>query len=386
MTNTKNNPATAALSIDDMLDHCAGVRSGQEVLLLAHLDGLHGGDNLVDEDAIAWVRDAVERRGARASVLWINEPAVPHEWRLPPIAKAAIQASDVLINHSFDITIEEIIEFRQLCNAKKGFIMVRNFATTAPLLETSWARTPHELVSEIRYQLLKHFVPGLPWQLTDEKGSHLEGRIAAPTTDYSPKTTYASRREDTGAYRPWPEWVHTPITITDTNGVFVFDRMLSWWSRYIGIPPYFESPIRLTIKDNTITGIEGGREAEALRLFLTAMEARLGPKVYEFGQVHSGVHPQASVSEKQCPNLLYRRMIEHAHTCNVHFHIGGAPATADYPYWPHVTGDTRTATFRVGDAVIHDHGRLTVLDNPEVKRVAEKYPGRPGLDASTGPG
>jgi len=30
--------------------------------------------------------------------------------------------------------------------------MVRNFATTAPLLCSAWARTPHELVSEIRYQ------------------------------------------------------------------------------------------------------------------------------------------------------------------------------------------------------------------------------------------
>ena len=43
-------PRGAALAIDDMLDNCALIRPGQEVLILAQIDGLYGGDNLVDED------------------------------------------------------------------------------------------------------------------------------------------------------------------------------------------------------------------------------------------------------------------------------------------------------------------------------------------------
>ena len=62
--------------------------------------------------------------------------------------------------------------------AELGFIMVRNFATTAPLLCTKWALTPHELVSEIRYQASIPFKEGLPWELTDENGSHLKGFVA----------------------------------------------------------------------------------------------------------------------------------------------------------------------------------------------------------------
>jgi hypothetical protein len=372
-------PAGAAVAINDMLDNCARVQAGQEVLLLAHIDGLYGGDNLVDEQAIAWIQAATESRGAHASVLWINEPGVPHAWRLPPVVRGAVQSCDVLINHSFDIVIEENVEFRELCYAKKGLVMVRNFATTAPLLGTAWAQTPYELVSEIRYQALKNYKEGLAWQLTDDNGTHLEGKIDSPTRDHSWSAPYLTRREEIGPYRPWPEWVHTPIRTAGTNGIFVFDCMLSWWSRYIGISPYFSTPIRLTVKDNRITKIEGGDEADALRRFLVSMRERLGDRVYDFDHIHSGVHPQASVAPHQCPSVIYRRVIEHSHSSNIHLHIGGPPPTPGYPYWMHITGDIRTATFRIGDNLVHDHGRLTALSDPTVLAVAARYPGRPGL-------
>ena len=39
-------PKEAAIAIGDLLDHCAKIKAGQEVLLLAQIDGLYGGDNL----------------------------------------------------------------------------------------------------------------------------------------------------------------------------------------------------------------------------------------------------------------------------------------------------------------------------------------------------
>jgi hypothetical protein len=379
-------PKGAAIAINDLLEHCARVRPGQEVVLLAHVDGLYGGDNLVDQEAISWIQTAVQLRGANASVLWIDEPVKPHAWRLPPVVKAAYNACDVFINHSFDIVVEEITEFRQLMTVGKA-LMVRNFATTAPLLCTAWAQTPHELVSEIRYQASLAFKGGLPWQLTDANGTHLEG-VIQPSPDPKrgiPGMPYSSRREDFGNYRPWPEWVHPPVSISEASGVFIFDCMLSWWSRYIGISPYFSQPIQLTIENCRITGIKGGDEADALRRFLASMHERLGDGVYDFKQLHFGVHPQASVAPHQCPNILYRRLIEHCHSSNIHVHIGAPPATDAYPYWMHCTGDIRTATFRAGDTLVHDRGHLTALDHPAVLAIAAKYPGRPGVGTELKP-
>lgn len=381
MNSHQGIPRGAAVAIDDLLDNCAKIKPGQEVLVLAHVDGLYGGDNLVDEDAISWIQSAVHLRGANASVLWIDEPAKPHAWRLPPVVKAALAASDVFINNSFDIVFEELVELKQFLWEKK-LLMVRNFAVTAPLLCTAWAQTPHELVSEIRYQASMPFKEGLPWQIIDDNGTRLEGVINPPYNPNHPWfTSYSIRREEAGSYRPWPEWVHPIVRLRDVNGILIFDRMLSWWSRYIGISPYFSKPIRLTIEDCRITRIEGHDEADALRRFLTSMRERLGDGVYDFNCLHFGVHPQANVSLQQCPHMIYHRVIDHAHSSNIHVHIGAPPATAEYPYWMHCTGDIRTATFRVGDTLVHDRGYLTALDHPAVRAVAAKYPGRPGLGA-----
>jgi hypothetical protein len=285
-----------------------------------------------------------------------------------------------LINNSFDIVFEEIMEFKKFLWGRK-IVMVRNFATTAPLLCTAWAQTPHELVSEIRYQAAVPIKAGLPWQLTHDNGTHLEGTIEpAFHADHPWFTSYTIRREEAGAYRPWPEWVVPPIYTLNTSGVFIFDRMLSWWSRYIGIPPWFDKPIRITVENNRMTQIEGGTEAEALRRFLGSMKERLGDGIYNFNCLHFGVHPLSKqVAPQQCQHPIYRRVLDHSHSSNIHVHIGAPSPTADYPYWVHCTGDIQNATFRIGETLIHDHGHLTALDHPGVLAVAAKYPDRPGL-------
>ncbi len=368
-------PRAAQIAINDLLEHGAHMRSGQKVLLIAYLDGLYGGDNLVDRQAIHWIQRAAEERGARVEILWVDEPSRVNQWKFPDEVRASINRSDLAINHSFDLTVEEILAFRQYVEQDHKIPVVRNFATTAALLCTAWAQTPQELVSEIRFRASSHIQAGLKWQLTDPNGTHLEG-VVMPARN--PTLGYATRREG-GNYLPWPEWVCPPISLGETSGTFIFDRTLSWWSRYIGIAPYFEHPVTLTIKDGRILKVEGGVEADLIRRFLASLHDRLGDSTYNFDTLHFGVHPQAHVAPQQCASVLYRRLIEHSDSHNLHVHVGSPKANAQYPYWPHITGDIRNATFRVGDTLLYDNGRLTALDDPAVLAVAARYPGRPGL-------
>jgi hypothetical protein len=284
---------------------------------------------------------------------------------------------DVIINHSFNLVTEDIRLLRDRF-MELGIRYVRNFATTSALLNTSWAHTPSQLVAEIRYQASTAFKVGATWELTDDNGTHLRGTIASPSHMWFP--TYTCRREEGGGYLPWPEWCTPPINLEETSGIYVFDRMLSWWSRYIGIPPYFHDPIRLVIDNGRITRIEGKGEAETLVRFLKAMQEKVGDSIYNFSCMHSGVHPHAQVAPHQCPSMIYRRLIEHGHTSNIHAHIGSEHKNKAYPYWLHITADIRTATWRVGDMLVHDRGRLTALDHPDVLALAARYPDRPGLD------
>jgi len=308
--------------------------------------------------------------------LWVDEPARTHAWKFPDSVRAAMDRNDLVINHSFDLTVEEILAFREFVEHDHKIPMVRNFATTAPLLCSTWAQTPQELVNEIRFRASSHIQAGLKWRLTDPNGTHLEG-VVMPARN--PTLGYATKRES-GYYLPWPEWVCPPIAVGETTGTFVFDCTLSWWSRYIGISPYFATPVTLTIKENRILKIDGGAEADSIRRFLVALKERLGDSTYNFDTLHFGVHPQAHIAPQQCSSVLYRRLIEHANSRNLHVHVGSPKASPDYPYWPHITGDIRNCTFSVGDQVLYENGRLTTLDDPAVLAVAARYPGRPGLE------
>jgi hypothetical protein len=372
-------PERALVAIGDLLDCCAKIMEGQNVLILAYRDGLYGGDNLIDERVILWLEACVKMRGARAYVLWADEKNTYHSWEFPNVVKKAFEASDIMINNTFDLAFEEIVEFKQFVWESKK-LMIRNFAVTPELLMSDWALTPYELVSEIRYRACLPIKEGLPFVLTDRNGSHLEGLIDAAYHPNHPWfTSYTVRREEVGYYRPWPEWVVPPIRLKGVNGIFVFDRMLSWWSRVIGLPPYLDHPIRITVEDSKMLKIEGGDEAEKLKVFFKYISKFLGERTYDFNCFHFGVHPNAKVDSYRCPHILYHRIIDHSHTSNIHFHLGAPPPTKEYPYWVHCTGDIRASTLKIGETLIYEDGKLLVLDDPEVRKVAEKYPGRPTL-------
>ena len=368
----------AAATLNDLLDNCATIQAGQEVLILAAADGLHGGPNLVDEAVVSWIQNGVLLRKAQPSVLWVDLPDRPHAWRVPPIVKGALARADLFITHAFDLPNEELLELRDLL-AEHNVPMVRNMATTVPLLASAWARTPYELVSEIRFQTGSLFQAGLTWHVQCPLGTDLRGAVGAPL---DPFKHYGERRTE-GSYRPFPEGISMPVRTTDVEGVIVFDRTSSWWARYIGVASSFSPPVRLEIRSNRIVSFAGGAEAKTLERFYSAMAKRFGETVYEISGLHGGVHPRAEVAPHECPASDYREFIEHHHTGNVHFHLGRVPRTAEYPYMWHISSELQGVTWRLGDRLICDQGRLCTLDRPEVQAIAARYPDRPGISVES---
>lgn len=372
-------PRSAAIAIGDMLDNCARMESGQRVLILAHVDGLHGGDNLVEPEVMEWIMAAVSARNAHPNILWIDEPFEPYVFKTPDIVKAAFAGADVVINNSFDLTIEEVRDLREVLMTQH-VPMIRNFATTRALISSTYAQTPYELVSQIRYQVGAQFAENEAYTITDPNGTHLEGRIGAPMAQM-PWTQWRSERGS----RPWPEWVHPPVAIEDSEGELVFDRSLSWWTRYVGLPPFFAQPVRVSVKNGVLTRFEGGPEADSLNSFFSWLTNRFGTDAGKLSMVHSGVHPNA-VPPDQVVERPYRRIIEHQHTSNIHFHLGDIMGNPDWPAsMLHLTADIRQPTWEVGEQLIHDDGHLTALEHPDVAAVAAKYPGRPGLPSDSWP-
>ena len=83
-------PKAAMNSLSDMVDNVAEVKPGMQVLILAAKDGLYNGDNLVDEEAVAWTASVLESRGATCFIMWYDDTSSKHDWKYPAILKAAV--------------------------------------------------------------------------------------------------------------------------------------------------------------------------------------------------------------------------------------------------------------------------------------------------------
>ncbi len=379
-------PQQISTAINDMLDHCAELKEGQQVLIVAAKDGLYGGINLVDEVTVAWTEAAVQQKGGHPQVLWMDFPSKPgviwgegkdsvHSWQLPSVLKRAVQESDLVITHCVDLSFEEELKETQELFQKAGVPMVRNMATTAPLLMSPWGQTPYELVSEIRIKTAAAIRPGLPWTITHPNGTHIQGMVGKPSRPQG----YAQRRQP-GIYRPFPEGVFPSISTQGAEGVAIIHETGILGARHIGIPSKFSEPVRFTIEKGFICNIEGGDEAKRLREFYQFVSKHLGESAYEVRGFHGGVHPSAHIAPHMCPDQLYRSFIEHHHWSSFHVHLGNSHHSTEFPYNLHISGELRGGNLQVGDQSIYQGSRLTAADDPAVRAIAERYADRPGIE------
>ena len=137
-------PTRAAIAVADMLDNCIQIQRDQHVLLLCAVDGLYGGKNLIDEEAITWIHDAIQTRGAHATVMWTDMPIHPDvywnrssndipAWDFSNLVKGAMAGADLVINNLTDYWTEG-----ELRNRVPNYFY--NMATTSRLLWSSRAK------------------------------------------------------------------------------------------------------------------------------------------------------------------------------------------------------------------------------------------------------
>ena len=224
MGTTQPISRAAAQAIDNLLDDCAAVERDQHVVILAAIDGLYGGTNVVDETAIGWLQEGVQARGAYATVMWIDLPVrrnviwpdIPTTksvWQIPRPVKSVMRGADLLISNVLDFSTEEELKEWPDLLAETKVPFVRNMATTAGLLSSAWARTPHKFVSELRLRTAELICPKARWELTNPNGTHLEGIVGPP-----PGGTYTEAR---GRRTPFPEGIYpaiNPINMPNTRG------------------------------------------------------------------------------------------------------------------------------------------------------------------------
>jgi 2,5-dihydroxypyridine 5,6-dioxygenase len=347
---------------------CAQIKAGDNVLILC-LIGDHS--NCVEEEAIQALATVAQMQGARVQILWST--GMEKGWwdDVPPIVIGAFQAADVVINNTF---IGRPIKAVREAMFGKGITMVRNIATTVEILSSEWALFPFTLSEEITKRVGMRLDAGKTWRVTHPNGTDVSGQIGLSPTKGTGHKRYGEYRRD-GRKRPFPQGCFNPMTSLGANGIIVFDRTLPWEARHIGVPELkFDAPLKVTVENNKMIHFEGGPEAAAYKRFYEGLVPFLGEDAWNVSGWHAGIHPKARLYAlaKDNPDFFHRRV--HNNPTVLHFHLGGSLSKEyNYPYMWHLSNEMEGATVHIDGEPLYLAGHLTVLDDPALRKIAEKY-------------
>ena len=345
-----------------------------------HIAVLEGADkfglNKCDPEIIELLVQGVHERGAVPEVIAAKSKGEPGRPLMPEEFLYALRACDVFVNCTYDITWEEFRDLKDEGNAR-GVTVCRNFLNTVELLKTPWAHTSYKLLSEIRYQATKPFgTGGQKYTLKSSDGTDISGRILPPQKKKNGENTvveYAMyRTEQSGGYRPFPEWICPPISIGDTEGVVVFSKTHNWWADYLGIDCNFTEPAVATIEKGMVKAVKGGKEAGVIWSFMKSLEPFYGEEAFRFRAFHVGVNPVAQETAEMLRNKRLKRLVDHTDTGTVHVHICELPRCEQFPYRVHLTADLNDADLCIGDEYIVRKGHMAALDSEPVRDLAQK--------------
>lgn len=327
----------------------AGIKKGEKVVIWTDRSGK------VDQQVIDILVITVEETGARAIVINEKPPIFRLGERVSETVRAVIEKADAVI-HVFDLENAasiDSVDIQQII-LEHPVRVIACICPTVELLSSEWARFPIGLFDTIKAMVTEKAREG-PFRLTDANGTDLTGTLKTWPMGHGYLAS-PTRRKGFWSFFPPGEMVHHPES--PVNGTVVFETLE-------GFKGLLKEPVRLTVKDHWVVEVEGGPEARWLKRMMSKYE-----NSNYFCELAWGLNPKASISlglEQMAPDtILYR------HSGVFHCGLGLWPGVG-VPCLFHWDGGGLRPSLYVGDELIIDRGRLTILYDPRLKAEAAKY-------------
>jgi len=262
--------ANLARGARQLVTECAGVRPGENVLVITDL-----GRDL----SIAYaIMSAALELGAEATVATMSVRSVPGDEPPPQVAKAMLGA-DVIFQATSTIMIYTKARI-EACNKGARFLAMTGIT---PSVLASPALT------EVDFKKQKTLVDGLTKRLNEAKtarvttpaGTNLElsidGRTAVPNPGFVGAPGEVSGTPDIEVYI-------APVE-DSVNGVAVIDGTIS-------TSGLVKSPVKLFIEKGVVRKIEGGEDAASLQ---EQLDRHKTASVYQVAELGVGLNPKAEL-------------------------------------------------------------------------------------------
>jgi len=327
----------------------SGIKSGENVLVWIDRDAPP------EAGVVEAMIEAAEEAGACVSLFEDRSPEFRLGERLSPMAEAAIQASHCVIQLLPLINIASIDNIHILrCLFEYDVRITACMTVTRELLASEWARYPIEIARTIMRKSAG-CVKDAEFHLTEATGTDLRGRLKAWPGG---KGFSGSGDLRGGAWTFFPFGNVAMYPEAPLDGRIVFET----WEGTAGI---LKEPVELIIKDQRVVECSGGEEA---RWFNDMMKRY--PNADFCCEITWGICPVVSIREglkqRACDSLLYR------HAGIYHIGFGMWPCEGIWSDFHWDGGGLKPTLVHAGETII-DEGRLLILDDPEIRKVAAKY-------------
>jgi leucyl aminopeptidase (aminopeptidase T) len=321
---------------------CARVRKGNQVYIVNQ-------KGAVEEEVSSTIREVVEGEGATATVVW--ESAIAKNTReVPRAVLEAYTKGDIVISH-FPSLKREILHPHVQGDTRSR---ATNRAISVELLRSEWARFPYSLQLAIIKTIDSILTQGKEWRITSPRGTDVRGHVGGADSAVA-QAYFARGEDDTRASRNFPGGVHTPVMSIGTQGVIVVDHA----NVRGGFRP--SEPIRIELKDGKVTEIRGENEGGTIIKELEKTDGFLD-------SWHAGTNPKTISPVKKDDDPTSWWTFAHCSPTVLHFHLGRTHAPVNVA--------TFNQTVYVDGRKIYEEGKLTILEEMEIERLAETF-GRP---------
>ncbi len=372
MANTQYLFSNVRLFVDD---HCK-ISPNEEVLLLS--------DTSVDPVVIEAYAEAARSLDGRVTTMVMPYEEIrlnTVEDRYPLSVKQALYGADVVLLVALGIIAHYHPTVRPFITAMIEYGTRVVFAPGDAMIMTSeFPRFPFELVKAIGAWVFARWARSKTIRITDRRGTDFRCGIVPRAMGGGPAAGVRVR----GANEPGvpgtfvtPAAAQGPLhTLPKAEGIAYFDE--------IEYPGFLSQPLRWEFGhqpgDERLSWVEaivGGVEADRLNELIGRLKHMGYPAANLFSEIMWGLSPKMPFRTNPLYGLGFHGMAMTRRAGVVHFGIGSPPSRAAgnlaeaAPIHTHGHMFAPTVYFD-GESIITD-GHLVTLDDPEIRRLAERF-------------
>ncbi|MQF87015.1 MAG: hypothetical protein FI734_06135 [SAR202 cluster bacterium] len=348
-----NETAKILNGVSNLVNHCASVQKGENVLLINERGAM-------DSSLIDLIEEAIINAGGRPISLW-TEP-VNSEEQLQSSGFSEIHAADKLIlNSTFNRVA--LLNFLTV-NNHASLTRVNNRIRTLEAIATAHSLFDWRLVMALARKIEEITQTAKTYRITTPQGTDIVGRIASASEVAD--AFFVQDAELSRTERVFPGEVYAPVGSADARGVIAFDHP--------GIADRhpFQSPMLLSVTENKLQRINWKEESiranqrddssgntiwskAQLQSLLDRNVERYGfEDAYQIDSFHGGFHPKAQ-----------RKPGQQSNSDVMHFHIGRIPASLSAYISNH--------SIELDGVPFWQNGSACLLHDPDIKLMAKEY-------------